>query len=86
MLALTRDLHWSAGLKMSHHSTNPQDHGWTYQGSNQQSRVDFYSKNVGGANVKMDYYPSKHLGQKASTTPADAFPSAAVVVLKGFTK
>ncbi|KAJ3110938.1 hypothetical protein HDU96_006134 [Phlyctochytrium bullatum] len=39
---------------MSHHQSNPRDHGWTYQGSNQQSRVDFYQRD----GVKMDYYPT----------------------------
>jgi hypothetical protein len=34
------------------HKTNPQEHGWQYQGSNEQSRVDFYAKD----GVKMDYY------------------------------
>jgi hypothetical protein len=37
---------------MSYHKTNPSDHGWTYQGSNNQSRVDFYQRD----GVKMDYY------------------------------
>ncbi|GMH34316.1 hypothetical protein BSKO_02150 [Bryopsis sp. KO-2023] len=39
---------------MSKHNANPQDYGWTYQGSNQQSRVDFYERD----GVKMDYYPT----------------------------
>eukprot|EP00884_Botryococcus_braunii_P019372 jgi/Botrbrau1/6118/Bobra.331_2s0013.1 len=37
---------------MSHHKANPSDYGWTYQGSNEQSRVDFYQRD----GVKMDYY------------------------------
>ncbi|KAJ3326078.1 hypothetical protein HDU76_013031 [Blyttiomyces sp. JEL0837] len=37
-----------------YHSTNPSDHGWQYQGSNQQSRVEFYQK----GETKMDYYPT----------------------------
>lgn len=40
------------------HSANPADHGWTYQGSNAQSRVDFYQNDQG---VKMDYYPSEFI-------------------------
>jgi hypothetical protein len=39
---------------MSHHKTNPVDHGWTYKGGNSQSRVEFYERN----GVKMDYYPT----------------------------
>ncbi|CAL5229430.1 g12752 [Coccomyxa viridis] len=37
-----------------HHKANPADAGWTYQGSNAQSRVDFYEKD----GCKMDYYPT----------------------------
>jgi len=36
------------------HQTNPTQYGWTYQGSNEQSRVEFYQKD----GVKMDYYPT----------------------------
>ena len=36
------------------HKSNPADAGWTYQGSNAQSRVDFYEKD----GCKMDYYPT----------------------------
>jgi len=39
---------------MAHHHTNPQQYGWTYQGSNAQSRVEFYERD----GVKMDYYPT----------------------------
>lgn len=37
---------------MSKHTTNPQELGWAYQGTNEQSRVSFYEKD----GVKMDYY------------------------------
>ncbi|EPZ34257.1 hypothetical protein ROZALSC1DRAFT_30458 [Rozella allomycis CSF55] len=36
------------------HKSNPSDYGWNYQGSNQQSRVEFYER----SGVKMDYYPT----------------------------
>lgn len=36
------------------HSSKPTEHGWTYTGSNQTSRVEFYEKD----NVRMDYYPT----------------------------
>lgn len=36
------------------HDNNPTDFGWTKTGSNEVSRVEFYSKD----NVKMDYYPT----------------------------
>lgn len=36
------------------HNSNPQDYGWQPQGSNEQSRVEFYAKD----GVKMDYYPT----------------------------
>lgn len=34
------------------HKANPLQEGWTYQGSNEQSRVEFYKR----GRVKMDYY------------------------------
>lgn len=34
------------------HNANPAQYGWTYQGSNQASKVEFYEKD----GVKMDYY------------------------------
>jgi hypothetical protein len=34
--------------------THPTQHGWTYQGGNEQSRVEFYERD----GVKMDYYPT----------------------------
>lgn len=37
-----------------YHSTNPANAGWTYQGHNAQSRVEYYAKD----GVKMDYYPT----------------------------
>jgi len=37
-----------------HHQTSPESHGWTYQGANEQSRVEFYQR----GDQKMDYYPS----------------------------
>lgn len=36
------------------HKANPVQYGWTYQGSNEQSRVEFYERD----GVKMDYYPT----------------------------
>ena len=37
------------------HNVNPADHGWTYQGSNAQSRVEYWQNDQG---AKMDYYPT----------------------------
>ncbi|KAJ3048343.1 hypothetical protein HK102_012716, partial [Quaeritorhiza haematococci] len=37
-----------------HHKSNPTDYGYTYQGRNEQSRVDFYHNPQ--TNTKMDYY------------------------------
>ena len=38
------------------HNTNPADFGWSYQGSNAQSRVEFWQHSTTGA--KLDYYPT----------------------------
>lgn len=38
------------------HNTNPADFGWSYQGSNAQSRVEFRQHPTTGA--KLDYYPT----------------------------
>ena len=43
-----------AAMSNSYHKANPADAGWTYEGSNAQSRVDFYEKD----GCKMDYYPT----------------------------
>ncbi|BDA50686.1 hypothetical protein COCOBI_16-3620 [Coccomyxa sp. Obi] len=37
------------------HNVNPADYGWTYQGSNAQSRVEYWQNDQG---AKMDYYPT----------------------------
>eukprot|EP00276_Gloeochaete_wittrockiana_P005045 CAMPEP_0184652934 /NCGR_PEP_ID=MMETSP0308-20130426/10646_1 /TAXON_ID=38269 /ORGANISM="Gloeochaete witrockiana, Strain SAG 46.84" /LENGTH=88 /DNA_ID=CAMNT_0027088103 /DNA_START=166 /DNA_END=432 /DNA_ORIENTATION=+ len=37
-----------------HHQAKPTDYGWTPQGSNSQSRVEYYQK----GDTKMDYYPT----------------------------
>lgn len=36
------------------HKTNPQDYGWSFKGSNERSKVEYYERD----GVKMDYYPS----------------------------
>jgi len=36
------------------HNVHPVNAGWTYKGSNAQSRVDFYEKD----GCRMDYYPT----------------------------
>jgi hypothetical protein len=36
------------------HKANPTQYGWSFQGSNEQSRVEFYERD----GVKMDYYPT----------------------------
>ena len=41
---------------MAAHNTNPVDYGWTPQGGNAQSRVEFYQHESTG--TKMDYYPT----------------------------
>ncbi len=35
------------------HNVNPAEYGWTYQGSNAQSRVEYWQNDQG---AKMDYY------------------------------
>eukprot|EP00027_Filamoeba_sp_ATCC50430_P013315 CAMPEP_0168565190 /NCGR_PEP_ID=MMETSP0413-20121227/13685_1 /TAXON_ID=136452 /ORGANISM="Filamoeba nolandi, Strain NC-AS-23-1" /LENGTH=86 /DNA_ID=CAMNT_0008596989 /DNA_START=46 /DNA_END=303 /DNA_ORIENTATION=+ len=35
-----------------YHNVDPRDYIWQYQGGNEQSRVDYYTRD----NVKMDYY------------------------------
>lgn len=37
------------------HNVNPADYGWTYLGSNAQSRVEYWVNDQG---AKMDYYPT----------------------------
>ena len=36
------------------HNVNPANAGWTYQGGNAQSRVEYWAKD----GCKMDYYPT----------------------------
>lgn len=48
--------HIEALSDMSHHQTNPQAYGWTYQGANAQSRVEYWQHAETG--VKMDFYPT----------------------------
>ena len=36
------------------HNAKPADSGWTYKGSNAQSRVEYWAKD----GCKMDYYPT----------------------------
>ncbi|KAK9807409.1 hypothetical protein WJX73_001632 [Symbiochloris irregularis] len=46
----------NSGNNFQGHQANPSDYGWQYQGSNAQSRVEFYQHPTNGA--KLDYYPT----------------------------
>lgn len=37
-----------------YHADNPVNHGWSYQGCNEASKVEYYQR----GDVKMDYYPT----------------------------
>jgi hypothetical protein len=56
---------------MAHHSTNPADYGWQFQGSNAQSRVEYWAKD----NTRMDYFPTT-ASASAHPPPAALLPAA----------